>query len=96
MTDTSDTSDTAIEALRSDIMSQVGDDVQKMFDHEALFKRTAAMLTALQAERQSLRTAVAYWHTAHATGRNEPLEIAREITMRHLTPNTEARHGDTR
>ena len=47
-----DTSDKAIEALRSDVMSQVGDDVQKMFGHEALFKRSAAMLIALQAERR--------------------------------------------
>ena len=35
-------------------MSQVGDDVQKMFDHEALFKRAATMISALQAERKAM------------------------------------------
>lgn len=41
-----------VELLALKLMSQVGDDVQKVYDHEALFKNAAATLRALSAKLQ--------------------------------------------
>ena len=62
MTNNTDTSPEYVDRLAHKLMSQVGDDVQEIYDHEALFKLSANTLRALsarlaevEAERDDLR-----------------------------------------
>lgn len=57
MTDTTPTPQAvtpeAVEKLREKLRSQVGDDIQVIFNHESLFKQSDAMLEALAADRDA-------------------------------------------
>lgn len=56
-----DTSKEGLDALDKKLASQIGDDVQVIYDHEALFKQCRATITALRAEVERLTTGIAIW-----------------------------------
>ena len=59
MSDAPDTSAEGVERWKKVLLSQVGDDVQNVYNKDSLLQRTVEMMGALAAERDALRAALA-------------------------------------
>lgn len=87
-----DTSKKALDALDQKLASQIGDDVQVIYDHEALFKQSRAIITAMRTERDAL-VAAAYADAGFVAADRCAACGAREIAglvKEHVTRRTPA------